>query len=196
MNIRLNQKRRDSSNNKGFTLIEVVLVLAIGGLIFLLAFLAFQQASINRRDTQRREDAARIVSELQNYMGDKIGGSAAPIPWVSLLYTGGGANAGVCTPSIYGALASLDFNNFAVNYLCQGGYFKSPSGNNYTTVAGSVSSVPSVDQIMYYTNTSLTSGSKTFCDGTPMSADVTAAPSQFVLKIGLEKGVVCKDSKS
>ncbi len=57
-------------NKKGFTLIEVVLVLAIGGLIFLLAFLAFQQASKNRRDTQRRTDAGRMISELANASGD------------------------------------------------------------------------------------------------------------------------------
>ncbi len=57
-------------NRKGFTLIEVVLVLAIGGLIFLLAFIAFRQASINRRDTARRSDASRFIAEVANYMGD------------------------------------------------------------------------------------------------------------------------------
>ncbi len=65
-------------NKKGFTLIEVVLVLAIGGLIFLLAFLAFSQASKNRRDTARRADAGRFVSETQNYMGDNGSGNVAP----------------------------------------------------------------------------------------------------------------------
>lgn len=58
-------------NQKGFTLIEVVLVLAIGGLIFLLAFLAFQQVSANRRDTARRSDAGRMIAEVENYFGDK-----------------------------------------------------------------------------------------------------------------------------
>lgn len=57
-------------NKKGFTLIEVVLVLAIGGLIFLLAFLAFQQVQTNRRDTARRSDASRFVAEASNYAGD------------------------------------------------------------------------------------------------------------------------------
>lgn len=65
-------------NKKGFTLIEVVLVLAIGGLIFLLAFLAFQQASTNRRDTSRRSDASRFVGEVQNYMSDHGSASSAP----------------------------------------------------------------------------------------------------------------------
>lgn len=58
------------TNKKGFTLIEVVLVLAIGGLIFLLAFLAFQNASKNRRDTQRRSDAGTVIAELSNAESD------------------------------------------------------------------------------------------------------------------------------
>ena len=49
--------------NHGFTLIEVVLVLAIGSLIFLLAFLAFRQVSANRRDTQRRSDVAKMMAQ-------------------------------------------------------------------------------------------------------------------------------------
>lgn len=65
-----NKKGLALSGSKGFTLIEVVLVLAIGGLIFLLAFIAFQQVSANRRDTQRRADAGRVLAELQNARGD------------------------------------------------------------------------------------------------------------------------------
>ena len=53
--------------SNGFTLIEVVLVLAIGGLIFLLAFLAFQQVSANRRDTQRRSDARRMIAMIEEF---------------------------------------------------------------------------------------------------------------------------------
>ena len=55
----MKQNRQKQLSRGGFTLIEVVLVLAIGGLIFLLAFIAFQQVSTNRRDTQRRNDAGR-----------------------------------------------------------------------------------------------------------------------------------------
>lgn len=58
---------------KGFTLIEVVLVLAIGGLIFLLAFLAFQQVSRNRRDTQRRSDVKRMVGYIEEFAANNNG---------------------------------------------------------------------------------------------------------------------------
>ena len=57
-------------SNQGFTLIEVVLVLAIAGLIFLLAFLAFKQVGANRRDTQRRTTASQVFAEIQNASGD------------------------------------------------------------------------------------------------------------------------------
>lgn len=60
-------------NKKGFTLIEVVLTIAIGALIFLLAFIAFRNAQVNRRDSQRRSDLDKIAAEINNYASDKNG---------------------------------------------------------------------------------------------------------------------------
>jgi len=61
------------SQEKGFTIIEVVLVLAIAGLIFLIVFLALPQLQRSRRDTQRRNDAGRILAELENYASNNNG---------------------------------------------------------------------------------------------------------------------------
>ena len=47
---------------KGFTLIEIVLVLAIAGLILLIVFLAVAGAQKSRRDTQRKSDASRVAA--------------------------------------------------------------------------------------------------------------------------------------
>ena len=52
---------------KGFTIIEVVLVLAIAALIFLMVFIALPALQRNQRDTQRRTDAGTFVSQIQNY---------------------------------------------------------------------------------------------------------------------------------
>lgn len=52
---------------KGFTIIEVVLVLAIAGLIFLMVFIALPALQRNQRDTQRRNDLSRVQSAIQNY---------------------------------------------------------------------------------------------------------------------------------
>lgn len=62
-----NYAKNQDKPQTGFTLIEVVLVLAIGGLIFLLAFLAFEQVGRNRRDSQRRQDARRILALAEEW---------------------------------------------------------------------------------------------------------------------------------
>lgn len=67
MNIGLRNKE------KGFTIIEVVLVLAIAGLIFLIVFLALPQLQRSRRDTQRKNDVGRLLSALESYSGNNNG---------------------------------------------------------------------------------------------------------------------------
>lgn len=59
--------------DKGFTIIEVVLVLAIAGLIFLIVFLALPQLQASRRDTQRKSDAGRLLAAVENYAGNHSG---------------------------------------------------------------------------------------------------------------------------
>lgn len=63
-------------NEKGFTIIEVVLVLAIAGLIFLIVFLALPQLQRSRRDTQRRNDVGRLLASLETYAGNHDGSYA------------------------------------------------------------------------------------------------------------------------
>lgn len=58
---------------KGFTIIEVVLVLAIAGLIFLIVFLALPQLQRSRRDTQRQSDSGRAIAALESYAGNNNG---------------------------------------------------------------------------------------------------------------------------
>jgi prepilin-type N-terminal cleavage/methylation domain-containing protein len=58
---------------RGFTLIEIVLVLAIAGLILLMVFLAVSGAQKSRRDTQRKEDISRIVTQLESYASNDGG---------------------------------------------------------------------------------------------------------------------------
>ena len=50
-----------------FTIIEVVLVLAIAGLIFLMVFIALPALQRSQRNTRRRQDAARIASAITDY---------------------------------------------------------------------------------------------------------------------------------
>ena len=57
----------NNTNNKGFTIIEVVLVLAIAGLIFLMVFIALPALQRNQRDAQRKRDIDRLYSAITRY---------------------------------------------------------------------------------------------------------------------------------
>ncbi len=58
---------------KGFTIIEVVLVLAIAGLIFLMVFLALPALQRSQRDGQRKSDLSRAQTAINNYQSNNKG---------------------------------------------------------------------------------------------------------------------------
>lgn len=55
---------------KGFTIIEVVLVLAIAGLIFLMVFIALPALQRSQRDAARKSEAGTVTSAIQSYMSN------------------------------------------------------------------------------------------------------------------------------
>lgn len=52
---------------KGFTIIEVVLVLAIAGLIFLMVFIALPALQSGQRDSARKNDTSIISTAVTNF---------------------------------------------------------------------------------------------------------------------------------
>ncbi len=62
-----------TKNKKGFTIIEVVLVLAIAGLIFLMVFIALPALQRSQRNTRRRSDMARILAQFTEYQSNNNG---------------------------------------------------------------------------------------------------------------------------
>lgn len=58
---------------KGFTIIEVVLVLAIAGLIFLMVFVALPALQSGQRDTARKNDVGSIATAVSNYTANNRG---------------------------------------------------------------------------------------------------------------------------
>lgn len=64
---------KNINTKKGFTIIEVVLVLAIAGLIFLMVFVALPNLQRSQRDTQRRQDYANFAAGVQNYISNHGG---------------------------------------------------------------------------------------------------------------------------
>lgn len=60
-------------NKKGFTIIEVSLVLAIGGLILMMVFIALPTLQRNQRDAKRREDVLLLLENIKKYQQDNRG---------------------------------------------------------------------------------------------------------------------------
>ena len=65
--------KKNINSKQGFTIIEVVLVLAIAGLIFLMVFVALPALQRSQRDTARRNDLARVDTSLVQYQTNNQG---------------------------------------------------------------------------------------------------------------------------
>ncbi len=102
-----------NNTKRGFTIIEVVLVLAIAGLIFLMVFTALPALQRTQRDTARRDDLARFLTQITNYQTNNRG----KIPGT------GATNA---------ADAVTKYANFMISYLwASGDEFVDPDGEPY-----------------------------------------------------------------
>jgi prepilin-type N-terminal cleavage/methylation domain-containing protein len=62
-----------NKRNQGFTIIEVLIVLAIAGIIMLIVFLAVPALQRNSRNTQRRTDVANYLSAVAEWQANNAG---------------------------------------------------------------------------------------------------------------------------
>jgi prepilin-type N-terminal cleavage/methylation domain-containing protein len=74
---------------EGFTIIEVLIVLAIAGLIMLIVFLAVPALQRNSRNTQRQADASKIAAALGQCMSNKNGQVPSCDTYGELVTSGG-----------------------------------------------------------------------------------------------------------
>jgi len=120
---------------KGFTIIEVVLVLAIAGLIFLVVFLALPALQRGQRDTQRKQDLGRFMSQLTAYQSNNQG--QLPTAWTAS-------------------------SPFVSNYLTNNQSFKDPStGVDYVITSPTPTATapaPTAGQVFVYISASCNSG--------------------------------------
>lgn len=75
--------------NSGFTIIEVMIVLAIAALILVVVLVAIPQLQRNQRNQARQSIAARIVTEVNNYAGNNNGRYPTPDDDPVTGFTGG-----------------------------------------------------------------------------------------------------------
>ncbi len=124
-----------TNSKKGFTLIEVVIVLAIAALIMVIVFLAVAGAQRARRDTVTKDAAARVIAAMEQYAGNNSGTYAvAALPagyTTNIKASNGGAPAYGATTAT--AAAPL---YYASGYICNGGAMTT-TGANARNVAAS-----------------------------------------------------------
>ncbi len=66
-------KLKQRKEEKGFTIIEVLIVLAIAGLILLIVFLAVPALQRNARNTSRKNDVARVGGAATEFLSNNGG---------------------------------------------------------------------------------------------------------------------------
>ncbi len=66
-------KSLNIKSKKGFTIIEVVLVLAIAGLIFLMVFIALPNMQMSQRNTRRRNDYSALSTMITTFVSNNNG---------------------------------------------------------------------------------------------------------------------------
>ncbi len=82
-------KKMSNSKRRGFTIIEVSLVLAIAGLIFLMIFVALPALQRNQRDAQRKDDLMTYLEQLKKYQTNNRGNLPSDWPKFMTDYFGG-----------------------------------------------------------------------------------------------------------
>ena len=155
-----------STTKKGFTIIEVVLVLAIAGLIFLMVFVALPALQRSQRDTQRRDDYAMLQSLLISKYAEN--GSVPTGTAATGLNTNIGKNNG------------RDPNN--TQYTIHA----APSSGNINTGGAPYSLATTAGQIIYIPSAT--------CNDAGQPTRSTSS-NDFVIYAYLESGTYCRNAK-
>ncbi len=95
---------------RGFTIIEVILVLAIAGLIFLMVFIALPALQRGQRDAQRKQDLSRVSVQMTNFLSSTRGSVPSSADGLGIF--------------VRGFLKGTDS-------VTAGDDYKDPNGNNY-----------------------------------------------------------------
>lgn len=181
----------DEGSLGGFTIIEVVLVLAIAGLIFLMVFIALPALQRSQRDTQRRDDLARVTDAITQFQTNNNGrlpkadgsGSVEPYP----------EEDGLVSMEKYGACTGNSACVLIKNYLNSAGAanneFKDPDGFSYGLKINKLADETTVDDydhtIYMYT--------EAYCDGETAKKSNNAR--DYVVMYKLEgSGTYCQDN--
>ena len=193
---------------RGFTIIEVVLVLAIAGLIFLMVFIALPALQRSQRNTRRRQDISRISTAVTQYLASNnklpfwVDGSKAVLDYkFATNYIESDAKCydssnNACTENIKGKRAEASFK-------CDAGdcsEFSDPDGTPYGFIYfgnnSNVSSFLGSDKVAdNYKNHAIYVSTKVKCSGDDNVFTSADGANDFALAYILEGGsVYCVDN--
>lgn len=184
-----------SRNKKGFTIIEVVLVLAIGGLIFLMVFIALPALQRSQRNTQRRSDVDRVASAIIDYQKHNKGN----LPFSNYNFDQKFATRYIDSNCVYDGRnnSSPAVGGTYVYVNCKEG-FTDPDGSPYTIgVARGRNQFPFIsDEQKWGDNHTIYVANESKCDSSKEDGTIyTGHERDFVVVYMLEGGsVYCKDN--
>ncbi len=120
------------TNSKGFTIIEVVLVLAIAGLIFLMVFIALPALQRSQRDTTRKNNVGTVAAAVNSYTSNNRGqfpSTATLANYVKEVTDNG------TTVTVQAGARTVTPDEDTINVVT-GAKCDQPSGSGYNVVAG------------------------------------------------------------
>ncbi len=179
----------------GFTIIEVVLVLAIAGLIFLMVFIALPQLQRAQRDTQRRNDLGKISQAITQFQTNNNGrlpsganGAVDAIPGENGVVSMDKYNCGTGTTRKDACRLIKDYLNGATAVNNE---FMDPDGVAYgITIQNAKATLPTLDynkHMIYITP-------NTRCDGEDITS-TNVNPRDYTVVYKLEgNGIYCQDN--
>lgn len=141
---------------EGFTIIEVMIVLVIAAVILLIVFLAVPALQRNSRNTQRRNDVARVGTAVNNFVSSANGA----------VFTAGTGSANLTT-------VIADVGTLGQYTLTATG-----TGANFSVAAGAQSGVTTLANMRVVTGA--------VCDTTTVGATVAGGPRQMAIQYASE----------
>ncbi len=183
--------RRAKKLYAGFTIIEVMIVLAIAGLILVSVLVVVPQVQRNQRNETRKSTLTRIATEIGNYEGNNVGklpvadSTSGTKNFASPLALKGFFNRYLQCSDASPATCGIDINDPKTGFPVGSG----PDGTvkSVTTAVDDTSAEAGPDQgdLMYITGV--------ICDGEALTA---GTPRNYALEIRLEGGAAfCVDNK-
>lgn len=192
-----NEAMVNTRNKRGFTIIEVVLVLAIAGLIFLMVFVALPALQRSQRNTQRKRDVDRFAAAVLEYKKHNNGKIPMTVDGGHAAYL---RDTGFVTRYIDSSCKfERKVSNNEYYYKDCGSQFTSPNGNTYvfkslysnSSLVGKGETIAMLeypdDFVMFM------AGAK--CDDNEGYRTATDNPNDFAVIIKLEGGALyCADA--